>query len=270
MAKKINIVSGNFGYLNLHTRWVDKTISDGNWRFYQNDREGANVFYNNKKHPILPYEIFIIPAWTIWYGEINNAVFHSHLSFTTPSWSAVFCRKYFPHLMIIKADHENYKTIHSCFEYLRAYYTDFNAEEKKLHINTYVSKREAALYLILSTYLEKNPPTGEARPNEISNVLDYIDENLSGDLRVEQLAKIQLCATAHFSRLFSKLMTQSPSEYVRERRITKAAQLLIYTDKTIEQIAEMCGFYDRFHFSKIFKSVMKRSPVSYKKVNLIS
>jgi len=265
---KINIESNSFGYCELKTRWVGGTVSDSIWRIYQNGNLGAIVYdTQGKAHPILPNEIMIIPAWTIWKGVLEKPVHHSHISFVTPQWSTVYSRRNFPDILKINSENEHYQMINHCYEYLR---NNLKLEDNsKKNNERFASMREAAIHLSLAYVFKEYSLTGDARPILILKVLEYIDDNLAENLSVERLAKIQLCTTAHFSRIFRKCMSQSPSSYVRERRITNASQLLINTNRSIEQVAESCGFYDRFHFSKIFKDLMKRSPAEYKKINAI-
>jgi AraC-like DNA-binding protein len=263
---KLNIESNSFGYCYLkRNSWVEKYISDPNWRIYQNTDNGASIFVDEKEYLIKENDIIIIPAWTVWRGAIKKPVHHSHISFVTPQWSTLYCRKNFKQIMSINNEHPHYSTINNCFQILRE--TLSSRDSIKIKSETFAATREAVIHLMLSIFFKTYSPIGEARPMALTKVLEFIDSHINEDLSVEQLASIQLCATAHFSRMFSKLMNQSPSSYVRERRITRASNLLIYSDKTIDQIADLCGFYDRFHFSKLFKNALKRTPVEYKKLN---
>ena len=54
-------------------------------------------------------------------------------------------------------------------------------------------------------------------------------------------------------------------KYVSELRITAAEKLLDNTDKTIEEIAEICGFSSASYFGLAFKKERGRSPSNYRK-----
>jgi len=56
-----------------------------------------------------------------------------------------------------------------------------------------------------------------------------------------------------------------PAQFILERRVSKAAQQLIFSTDSIEQIAERLGFLDRFHFSRMFKARMGTPPATYRK-----
>ena len=44
----------------------------------------------------------------------------------------------------------------------------------------------------------------------------------------------------------------------------RAAELLAHTDLTIDEIAERCGFANRFHFSRVFAQRMVEPPGRYR------
>ena len=57
----------------------------------------------------------------------------------------------------------------------------------------------------------------------------------------------------------------SVMKYVSELRITAAEKLLDNTDKTIEEIAEICGFSSASYFGLAFKKERGKSPSNYRK-----
>lgn len=53
--------------------------------------------------------------------------------------------------------------------------------------------------------------------------IDYIENNLDKEIEYSKIAHAVCCSEFHFSRMFSSLIGISPSEYIRRRRLTKAA-----------------------------------------------
>jgi AraC-like DNA-binding protein len=86
-----------------------------------------------------------------------------------------------------------------------------------------------------------------------------------GALRVGDLAEICGYSTDHFSRLFRGLYGVTPSRYLQEVRVRHAAQLLLETALSIEQIAEQTGFSDRFHFSRVFGVSTGLGPAGFRR-----
>jgi len=60
-------------------------------------------------------------------------------------------------------------------------------------------------------------------------------------------------------------MQQTPAKYVQERRVAAATEKLVFSEATIDQIAEETGFANRFHFSRVFTQIMSVGPGTYRK-----
>jgi AraC-like DNA-binding protein len=85
-----------------------------------------------------------------------------------------------------------------------------------------------------------------------------------GKVTVSDLAKAAMCSPTHLRRLFQKAIGMSPKEWLLERRLQKAAQLLQTTDKTVQQIADICGFESLSHFIRYFKAKFGTTPSQYR------
>lgn len=105
-----------------------------------------------------------------------------------------------------------------------------------------------------------------SQDSRIVKSLNYIENNLSKDLTNTALAKQVDLATNSFTRLFSEEIQTTPQRYVKQKRIDKACILLHHSNHSIERIAEICGFSDRYHFSRIFKESTNSTPATYRKL----
>ena len=61
----------------------------------------------------------------------------------------------------------------------------------------------------------------------IQRVLDYIEENLDGDICYDEMTKLSGSGAYHLQRSFSLLTGMTLTEYIRQRRLTLAAGDLI-------------------------------------------
>ncbi len=95
--------------------------------------------------------------------------------------------------------------------------------------------------------------------------IEYIEENLDGELTVEAIAQKAYMSKFHFQRMFSMLTGFTVSEYVRNRRLTKAAQEIINSDVKIIDIAMKYGYESPEAFTKAFRSIHGISPTFAKK-----
>ena len=99
----------------------------------------------------------------------------------------------------------------------------------------------------------------------IKRAVSYINLNLDSYLTVSDIA-YNLCITPNYlSRLFRKENGISVIEYINQKRIEEAIQLMKKTDMQIQMIAEKVGINDLSYFSKLFKKQLGKSPTQYRR-----
>lgn len=92
----------------------------------------------------------------------------------------------------------------------------------------------------------------------------YIDENYFNDIKVEQLAELLGLDRKYLRNLFIEHVGMSTKDYLMERRIERAKELLEMGDLPISSVALSVGYHDALGFSKIFKKYVGVSPSEYK------
>ena len=100
---------------------------------------------------------------------------------------------------------------------------------------------------------------------EIYNAVKYIEEHLTERLNLNQVAEHIGLSTNYLSSLFKKEMGISFVDYVAEKRVEKAEELLKNTDMKTWEVAERTGFVDESYFSKTFKRITGKRPSAYRK-----
>ncbi len=98
----------------------------------------------------------------------------------------------------------------------------------------------------------------------IEKAEEYIEKHLSEKIYVEDLAKIAYMNEQYFMRVFKKRTEKSVTEYITDKRMQLAAQLLRDTDKSISFIADAVGITDDAYFSRNFKKHSGISPTEYR------
>ena len=79
--------------------------------------------------------------------------------------------------------------------------------------------------------------------SRINSVLDYIEDNLSEPLTLQELSDIANFSRFHFHRIFSTFMGETLSQFIWRVRLQKAAAILVNEkSKSITEIALDCGF----------------------------
>ena len=89
----------------------------------------------------------------------------------------------------------------------------------------------------------------------INRVMDYVRENLAGDLRLETVAQVAHFSPYHFHRTFKSIVGETLNDYVRRMRAQKAAAFLIQNPEcTITEIGVACGYSSSSTFAREFRN----------------
>ena len=91
-----------------------------------------------------------------------------------------------------------------------------------------------------------------------------IEDNVFTHLSSEELARLTNLSTSTFKREFKRIYNDTPSKYFRNKRLEKAAELLLISDERITDISFNCGFSNLAHFSKCFNERFNRSPSDFR------
>ncbi len=91
-----------------------------------------------------------------------------------------------------------------------------------------------------------------------------IAAHLFSPINVEELAQKTNLSVSSFKREFKKLYNDSPANYIKTKRLEKAAELLLASDQRISYIAFDCGFNDVANFTKSFHDKFGVSPTHYR------
>lgn len=99
----------------------------------------------------------------------------------------------------------------------------------------------------------------------MADSIDHIEENLTEEIDIREVAMVACSSTFHYQRMFSFLTDMSVGDYVRNRRMSLAAAELISSDVKIIDLAYKYGYESAEAFSRAFKSVHGASPRAVKK-----
>ena len=104
-----------------------------------------------------------------------------------------------------------------------------------------------------------------AKMQRIEAVVQHMNDHYgSRELKISDLAAKVYMSEKQFRRIFFETYNQTPYAYLQRLRINKAEILLLYTSKSISEIAMQCGFCDIYSFSHCFKKHTGASPTEYR------
>lgn len=98
----------------------------------------------------------------------------------------------------------------------------------------------------------------------VQQALISIDANLAGNLSLRTLSDALNISSSYLSTIFKKETGQTLTDFIAQRRVDKAMELLRTTRLQVQTVAQHCGIVDVHYFSKIFKKVTGMTPKAYR------
>ncbi|RED89100.1 AraC family transcriptional regulator [Cohnella phaseoli] len=111
---------------------------------------------------------------------------------------------------------------------------------------------------------------GGSNSDAMKPVLEYIEQNFSDRIELEEVSRLAGMSYSYFSKAFKKTMGLSFTSFVNRKKIAKAERLLATSGRNIDDIARSVGFENMAHFFKLFKRFNGCTPKEFKqKINAI-
>jgi AraC family transcriptional regulator len=100
---------------------------------------------------------------------------------------------------------------------------------------------------------------------KMRRLVEFIEENLEGDLSLHAMAEEVDISPLYLARAFKAALGQSPHRYVLTRRIERARELLRNTTMPVVDVAMASGFSSQSHLSHWFLRQVGVSPAAYRR-----
>lgn len=127
---------------------------------------------------------------------------------------------------------------------------------------------EQSLFALLWEY-ERVALRAQSTPLQREHLLAEVRQQIIAELRrpldVSELAARHGLSRSYFSGYFRSVSGVSPAQYVQRVRLEEAANRLLHSNLTIEQIAQETGFATATHFCRVFRSRFHLSPGEFRR-----
>lgn len=134
----------------------------------------------------------------------------------------------------------------------------------------YEAKVTEAIALVVDNQKKQTAKNAHPLSNEdiagLRDVISYIADHYTFDIPLERLASIACMSTSKLKTCFKRHTGCTVTEYIQGRRMSQAEHLLIDTDFTMGQIAQMIGYSTSSRFAELFKKSTGILPVEYRKI----
>lgn len=128
------------------------------------------------------------------------------------------------------------------------------------------------LYLALD-YLTRSSVNRNAIQNGrlmdfyIREAISFIEQNFQNDITIEDIARYCNLNRSYFGKIFRDTVGKSPQEFLINYRMSKASELLKYSEISIHDISLAVGYNNQLHFSRAFKKIFLISPREWRNGN---
>jgi len=134
-----------------------------------------------------------------------------------------------------------------------------------------------SLIQTLTLHLLTNYTTVKSRISEaigglsgyrLRRVKDYIETHLEDDLSLTEIAAVAELSPFHFSRAFRRSTGKTPQQYLMQRRMERAKELLSFPDLPIVEVSLRAGFKNQSHFSALFRKYTNLTPKLWRELKI--
>lgn len=222
------------------------------------------VTINKKKMDIYPSHFVVIPAgvphkygvleedpWSIYWVHFKGDIANYIVDLITNN-----SQNYLPQLAYNEQRIKLFEEI--CFNLETGYSTD-----NLRYVNM-------IFYHFLSSLLYEEKYNQASRTNaqdSITRTIEKMQESIHQNISLKDFASYANLSVSHFSSLFRTRTGFSPVDYFNHLKIRYSCQRLVFSKKSIKEIADELDFYDQYYFSRIFSRFMGISPSEYRKKN---
>ena len=89
-----------------------------------------------------------------------------------------------------------------------------------------------------------------------------VEDNYTSPISLEELAYLSGRSLSSFKRDFQSIYNTTPAKWIREKRLSKAHQMLQSSQMSVAEVAYSLGLENPTHFSRIFKQQYGMLPIS--------
>lgn len=137
-------------------------------------------------------------------------------------------------------------------------------KERKLNYELKIRGLLQILIFYVLNESQNNKAIKQKTQLDIAKAIDLITRNIKKRYTIKNLADILHYSESHLMRKFKKNTGMTIINYINNERIKHAKDLLLFTDKNINYIAEQCGFEDDNYFIRVFKKQLNMTPKEFR------
>lgn len=248
----IDMRLGYVAYATVDTKWRTAQLATPFNRLYLIE-SGTGVLYTENEELILePGKAYLLPVDLPCSYRCNEdlSLLYFHFNLVQPNQFDLM--RNVNHLSVVDFPLDQFNHLRQVCQ--KSSYTD--AFEAICFVNSIV--------LAMSRKYLFNWDDIPAYSSCVANTITNIKQQLSAQLRIEELAQQCYVSRTYLARLFRKEVGMTIKQYINMQLINDAQWRLSHTDASVEKISSDLGFCNQFYFSECFKKHCRVSPLQYR------
>ena len=121
--------------------------------------------------------------------------------------------------------------------------------------------------LIRGSASQKAAAPRKMKDSYIREAISFIELNYASPITVEDIAAFCDLNRNYLGRIFKDAMNQTLQHFLMYYRMNRAAELLRFSNLTVNEIGKQCGYPNQLHFSRAFKNIFGISPNHWREKN---
>lgn len=107
----------------------------------------------------------------------------------------------------------------------------------------------------------------DMQSDTVREIASYVRSHYGEKIKLSDMARQYSYSLPHLSKKFQQEMGMGFSDYLQRIRLEQSCRMLECSDKSIGEIAALCGYTDIKFFNRIFRESLKMSPREFKKLH---
>lgn len=229
-------------------RWELDGLCDSYWRLYLPVEGSASVTWEGTTFDLRPGQAYLIPPRTT-FSASNPEPF----------------TKWYVHFILGSSDFASLPGIHEFPVDSRMQRWLARLEDEPGDPYPWDS---ASLVIHALEQLPAHAWSHQKLDPRVEKALDFLKANQSRKINAEDTARAAGLSIRNLNHLFRTQLRMAPMSVLLNHRLDKACHMLRHSDASIEQVAESCGFANRYYLSRMLKQHRGISPAAYRKGQL--
>ncbi|MEY8338048.1 helix-turn-helix domain-containing protein [Lachnospiraceae bacterium 62-35] len=121
--------------------------------------------------------------------------------------------------------------------------------------------------LIQSSASSKEMTEGKLKDFYIREAISFIEQNYKNPITIEDIAEFCNLNRSYLGKIFRSSLNQTLQQFLIYYRMNRAAELLKFSDMSVNEVAGSVGYPNQLHFSRAFKKTYDKSPSVWRKEN---